>query len=104
MPSEYFNSDQSRDARIQLCDLAGLEIRDCEVNGLRIVDCYGADVSLGGDVERLGDAQPVEAEQDGERCMVAVEAFGGEQEHAELAAIQTPRVGSSRYASSVRPL
>lgn len=53
MPSEYANSDQFRGARIQACDLAGLEIRDCEVSGLKIVDCYGADVSLGGDFERL---------------------------------------------------
>ncbi len=53
MPSEYANSDQFRGARIQGCDLAGLEIRDCEVSGLKIVDCYGADVSLGGDFERV---------------------------------------------------
>ncbi|HEY3468186.1 MAG TPA: DinB family protein, partial [Amycolatopsis sp.] len=33
--------------------LAGLEIRDCEVSGLKIVDCYGGDVSLGGDFERV---------------------------------------------------
>ena len=32
--------------------------------------------------------------------MVAVEAFGGEQEHAELAAIQSPRVGRMDLWSS----
>lgn len=53
MPSEFVNTDQFRGARIELCDLVGLEIRDCEVDGLKIVDCYGADVSLGGDFERL---------------------------------------------------
>src|SRR5438128_10636400 len=53
MVSEYAQSDQFRGARIHLCNLAGLEIRDCEVNGLKIVDCYGSDVYLGGDFERL---------------------------------------------------
>jgi len=31
---------------------------------------------------RLRDAQPVEAEQDGQRGVSAVEALGGEQERA----------------------
>jgi hypothetical protein len=53
MAADYTHSDQFRDARIHLCDLAGLEIRDCEVTGLKIVDCYGCDVYLGGDFERL---------------------------------------------------
>ena len=53
MVSEYVQSDQFRGARIHLSNLAGLEIRDCQVNGLKIVDCYGSDVSLGGDFERL---------------------------------------------------
>ncbi len=53
MAAEYTRSDQFRDARIHLCDLAGLEIRDCEVTRLKIVDCYGSDVYLGGDFERL---------------------------------------------------
>ena len=53
MPAEYSQSDQFRRARIHLSDLAGLEIRDCEVSGLKIVDCYGSDVYLGGDFERL---------------------------------------------------
>ena len=53
MPAEYARSDQFRGARIHLSDLAGLEIRDCEVDGLKIVDCYGSDVYLGGDFERL---------------------------------------------------
>jgi hypothetical protein len=53
MAAEYVETDQFRGARIHLSDLAGLEIRDCEVNGLKIVDCYGADISLGGDFERL---------------------------------------------------
>lgn len=53
MASEYAQSDQFRGARIHLCDLADLEIRDCEVSGLRIVDCYGGDIYLGGDFERV---------------------------------------------------
>ena len=53
MTAEYAQSDQFRGARILLSDLAGLEIRDCEVSGLKIVDCYGGDVYLGGDFERL---------------------------------------------------
>ncbi len=53
MTTEYANSDQFRDARIHLCDLAGLEIRDCEVSGLKIVDCYGSGVYLGGGFERV---------------------------------------------------
>jgi hypothetical protein len=48
----------------------------------------------------LSDPQPVEAEQDSERCVVAVEAFGGEQEHTELAAIQTSRLGRMDLWSS----
>jgi DinB superfamily len=53
MASEYIESGQFRNARIRLCDLAGLEIRDCDVSGLKIVDCYGSGVSLGGDFARL---------------------------------------------------
>ncbi|WP_377641348.1 DinB family protein [Oryzobacter terrae] len=53
MSTEYTETEQFRGARIHLSDLAGLEIRDCEVSGLKIVDCYGRDVSLGGDFERL---------------------------------------------------
>jgi hypothetical protein len=53
MAAEYARSDQFRDARIHLCDLARLEIRDCEVSGLKIVDCYGSDVYVGGGFERL---------------------------------------------------
>lgn len=51
--SEHVNTDRFRGARIHLYDLAGLEIRDCEVSGLKIVDCYGTDVYLGGDFARL---------------------------------------------------
>lgn len=40
MAAEYAQSDQFRGARIHLCDLAGLEIRDYTVSGLKIVDCY----------------------------------------------------------------
>jgi len=36
MAAEYAQSDQFRGARIHLCDLAGLEIRDCEVSGLKM--------------------------------------------------------------------
>ena len=32
MTAEYVQSDQFHGARIHLCDLAGLEIRDCEVS------------------------------------------------------------------------
>ena len=53
MPDQYARTDRFRGARIHLCDLAELEIRDCEVSGLKIVDCYGSDVYLGGDFERL---------------------------------------------------
>ena len=53
MAADYVKTDQFRDARIHLCDLAGLEIRDCEVDGLKIVDCYGSDVYLGGAFERV---------------------------------------------------
>ncbi|MFD2467858.1 DinB family protein [Amycolatopsis silviterrae] len=53
MPAAYVETDQFRDARIHLCDLAGLEIRDCEVSGLKIVDCYGGDVSLSGAFQRV---------------------------------------------------
>jgi hypothetical protein len=53
MPTEYSHSDQFRDARLHLCDLAGLEIRDCEVSGLKVVDCYGRNVYLGGAFERV---------------------------------------------------
>lgn len=53
MAAEYVQTDQFRGARIHLSDLAGLEIRDCEVNNLKIVDCYGTDISLGGDFKRL---------------------------------------------------
>ena len=51
--AEYSRTDRFRGARIHLSDLAGLEIRDCGLDGLKIVDCYGADVSLGGDFRRL---------------------------------------------------
>ncbi|GIF74035.1 DinB family protein [Asanoa siamensis] len=53
MADAYVQTDQFRGARIHLSDLAGLEIRDCEVTGLKIVDCYGGDVYLGGDFARL---------------------------------------------------
>ena len=70
MAAAYAQSDHFRGARIHLCDLADLEIRDCEVSGLRIVDCFGSDVYLGGDFERLvvNDVDVtayVEAELDG---------------------------------------
>lgn len=50
---EFLKSDQFKGGRIHLSDLAGLEIRDCEVDGLKIVDCYGSDVSIDGAFERL---------------------------------------------------
>ena len=53
MAVEYKETDQFRGARLHLCDLADVEIRDCEVSGLKIVDCYGSDLYLGGDFERL---------------------------------------------------
>ncbi len=51
--AEFVESDQFRGGRIYLSNLAGLEIRDCEVDDLKIVDCYGSDVSIGGAFERL---------------------------------------------------
>ena len=36
-----------------MSDLAGLEIRDCEVGGLKIVDCYGGRVYIGGEFDHL---------------------------------------------------
>ncbi|GAB3833892.1 DinB family protein [Kribbella italica] len=51
--AEFLRSEQFRGGRIHLSDLAGLEIRDCEVDGLKIVDCYGSDVYVGGAFERL---------------------------------------------------
>ncbi|RLV48810.1 DinB family protein [Nocardioides mangrovicus] len=36
-----------------MSDLAGLEIRDCEVSGLKIVDCYGEQISIGGGFDRV---------------------------------------------------
>ena len=53
MATEYAQTDQFRGARIHLCELADLEIRDCEVSGLKIVDCYGSNVYLSGEFERL---------------------------------------------------
>jgi hypothetical protein len=53
MAAEYVQTDQFRGARIHLCELADLEVRDCEVSGLKIVDCYGSDVYLGGDFARV---------------------------------------------------
>ncbi|MGC4944233.1 DinB family protein [Kribbella sp. DT2] len=53
MAADFVQSDQFQGGRIHLSNLAGLEIRDCEVDGLKIVDCYGSEVSLGGDFERL---------------------------------------------------
>jgi len=51
--AEYTETDQFTGARFRLCDFTGAEIRDADVSGLKIVDCYGADVSLGGDFRRL---------------------------------------------------
>ena len=51
--AEFVESDQFRDGRIHLSDLAGLEIRDCEMTGLKIVDCWGDDISIGGGFERV---------------------------------------------------
>ncbi len=53
MVTRYENSEQLTGARIHLSDLTGLEIRNCEVTGLKVVDCYGAHVSLGGDLRRV---------------------------------------------------
>ena len=40
----------------------------------------------------LADTQPVQPEQHGQRGVVPVVLLGGEQEHAELGAIQAPGV------------
>lgn len=53
MGTDYTETEQFRGARIHLSDVSGLEIRDCVVSGLKVVDCYGADVSLGGEFERV---------------------------------------------------
>lgn len=53
MSTEYSETDQFRDARIHLSDVSGLEIRDCVVSGVKVVDCYGSDVSLSGEFERV---------------------------------------------------
>ena len=53
MAAVHVQSDQLRGARIDGRDLTDLEIRDCEVSGLKIVDCYGGEVYLGGDFERV---------------------------------------------------
>jgi hypothetical protein len=53
MSDQYSRTQQFRDARIHLRDLAGLEIRDCEVSGLKIVDCYGTSVYIGGEFDLL---------------------------------------------------
>lgn len=53
MTREYAQTDEFRGARIHGCNLGDLEIRDCEVSGLKIVDCYGDEVSLGGDFRRV---------------------------------------------------
>lgn len=53
MTAEYAQSEQFRGARLHLCDLTDLEIRDCEVSGLKIVDCSGSDVYLGGGFQRV---------------------------------------------------
>ena len=51
--AKYTETDDFKGARFLLSDFTGAEIRDAEVSGLKIVDCYGADVSLGGDFQRL---------------------------------------------------
>ena len=53
MTHEYSQTEQFRGARINVSDLAGLEIRDCEVGGLKIVDCYGGRVYIGGEFDHL---------------------------------------------------
>ncbi|MGC1209600.1 MAG: DinB family protein [Ornithinimicrobium sp.] len=53
MTREYVGTDEFRGARIHLCNLGDLGIRDCEVGRLKIVDCYGGEVSLGGDFQHV---------------------------------------------------
>ncbi|RKS67884.1 DinB family protein [Motilibacter peucedani] len=53
MSEDYAGSDRFRGARIVGSDLTGLEVRDCDVSSLKVVDCYGADVYLGGAFPRL---------------------------------------------------
>ena len=55
----------------------------------------------------LADTQPVQPEQHSKRGVVAVVLLGGEQEHAELGAIQAPGVrcvdrGSAYLLGGVR--
>lgn len=95
MAAEFLQSDQFRGARIHLCDLADLEVRDCEVSGLKIVDCYGSDIYLGGDFERLvvNDVDVtayVEAELDRQHParVLAREAASAEQYRAAWTAVE----------------
>jgi hypothetical protein len=44
-------------------------------------------------VARLGDPQPVQAEQHGQCGVGVVEALGGEQEPGKLAAVEAPPLG-----------
>jgi hypothetical protein len=48
----------------------------------------------------LADTQPVEAEQHGERCVAAVVLVGGEEEDAELGAVQPASVGGVDLGSA----
>lgn len=53
MANTFSETDQFRGGRIQLSDVSGLVVRDCDVRGLRIVDSYGDEVSLSGAFDRV---------------------------------------------------
>lgn len=96
MAAEHTRTDRFRGARIHLCDLADLEIRDCEVTGLKIVDCYGSDVYVSGEFTRLvvNDVDVtayVEAELDRAHPtrVLAREAASPEGYRAAWAAVET---------------
>lgn len=96
MTTEYVGTDQFRGARIHLCELGDLEIRDCEVSGMKIVDCYGSDVYLGGNFKRLvvNDVDVtayVEAELDRQHPMRALarDAASADDYRAAWDAIET---------------
>jgi hypothetical protein len=53
-------------------------------------------------VTRLGDPQPVEAQQHGQSGVGVIEASGGEKEAGQLAAVETPPLrGVDRGATHV---
>jgi hypothetical protein len=68
-------------------------------------DAKGAVTALDSEVfdvggTRFADTEAIESKEHGEGGMVAVEAFGGEQEHAELGAVETACVVGMELGAS----